>query len=168
MKNRLGIFKFLITKKIFLYSKISLKSRILRKFDEIRLIPEPSDSQTPMYMCNCCGCCCGILINLKKLDYVDEVFAINYYSEIDPEFCVGCETCVSRCQMGAITMTDGVANVNRKMCLGCVLYVTTCPADAIKLRDKEEKYVPVEDTFAMYNAILAKKVTINRAKKSQQ
>jgi len=45
-----------------------------------------------------------MLTNLKKLDYVDEVFATNYYSEIDPELCIGCETCVSRCQMEAITV----------------------------------------------------------------
>jgi Fe-S-cluster-containing hydrogenase component 2 len=69
--------------------------------------------------------------------------------------------------MGAITMEDSIAKVNRKLCLGCGLCVTTCPSDAIKLRDKEDKYVPVEDTFAMYNAILAKKAEINRAKKSQ-
>ena len=141
---------------------------LLRKFDEIGLVPEPGNSQSPMYMCNCCGCCCGILTNLKKLGYVDEVFATNYYSEIDPELCVGCETCVSRCQMGAITVEDSIAIVNRKLCLGCGLCVTTCPADAIKLSDKEDKYVPVEDTFAMYNAILNKKAEINRAKKKQE
>ena len=141
--------------------------KLLKKFDEIGLVPQPGNSQSPMYMCNCCGCCCGILTNLKKLDYLDEIIATNYYSEIDPELCVGCETCVSRCQMGAITMEDSIANVNRKRCLGCGLCVTTCPADAIKLRVKEDKYVPVEDTFAMYNAILAKKAEINRAKKSQ-
>jgi len=141
---------------------------ILSKFDEIGLVPQPGNSKSPMYMCNCCGCCCGLLTNLKKLEFVDEVFATNYYSEIDPELCARCETCVSRCQMGAITVEDGIANVNRKLCLGCGLCVTTCPADAIKLRNKEEKYVPAEDTFAMYNAILNKKAEINRAKKSQE
>jgi ferredoxin len=140
---------------------------LLRNFDEIGLVPEPGNSQSPMYMCNCCGCCCGMLTNLKKLGFVDEVFATNYYSEVDPELCVGCETCVDRCQMGAITVEDKIAIVNKKLCLGCGLCVTTCPSDAIKLRNKEEKYVPAEDTFAMYNAILNKKAEINRAKKSQ-
>lgn len=141
---------------------------LLKKFDEIGLVPQPGNSKSPMYMCNCCGDCCGMLTSLKKLDYVHEVFATNYYSEIDPELCAGCETCVDRCQMEAISMEDNIARVNRKRCLGCGLCVTTCPADAIQLRDKEDKYVPVKDTFAMYNAILNKKAEINRAKKIQE
>jgi Fe-S-cluster-containing hydrogenase component 2 len=70
--------------------------------------------------------------------------------------------------MEAIAMEDSIARVNRKRCLGCGLCVTTCPADAMQLRDKEDKYVPVKDTFAMYNAILNKKAEINRAKKIQE
>ena len=90
---------------------------------------------------------------------------------VDPEACVGCGACTSVCDN--LVMDDESGKAKPKQAevdeLGCNKDAQeTCPVDAIKLRDKEDKYVPVEDTFAMYNAILNKKAEINRAKKIQQ
>ncbi len=42
------------------------------------------------YVCNCCGCCCGILRGINDFGIENSVAAANYYSVIDPEKCVGC------------------------------------------------------------------------------
>jgi Na+-translocating ferredoxin:NAD+ oxidoreductase RNF subunit RnfB len=63
----------------------------------------------------------------------------NYYATVNADACSGCETCVDRCQMDAITIGEsGVAQVNRDRCIGCGLCVTTCPSDAAALQAKPE------------------------------
>jgi len=63
----------------------------------------------------------------------------NYYSEIDSESCIGCEDCVDRCQIKAISMgQDQVAVINLGRCVGCGLCATICPSEAISLMLKPE------------------------------
>ena len=57
---------------------------------------------------------------------------------MDESECTGCETCLERCQMEAIEVTDGIAVIMRDRCIGCGLCVTTCPTDAIQLIQKSE------------------------------
>ena len=93
----------------------------------------------------------------KKLPHPSSYFHTNYYAEVDSESCVGCEKCVSRCQMEAISMVDDVANVDLDRCIGCGLCTTTCNADAIKLKSKEGEYVPPKDHDALYKKIVMEK-----------
>lgn len=112
---------------------------ILDKCEEEGLVPQPFMSQDAGGMCNCCGDCCGILRSIKLHPKPAEKVLTNYYAAVDADQCSGCETCLSRCQMEAITMTDdSVAQVNRDRCIGCGLCVTTCPSDALKLESKPE------------------------------
>ena len=53
------------------------------------------------YVCNCCGCCCGILRGINVYGIENSVAQANYFAVIDPE-CLGCGTCVLRCQVHAI------------------------------------------------------------------
>ena len=60
-------------------------------------------------------------------------------SRVDSDECTGCEQCLERCQMDAISMNDDeLAQVNPDRCIGCGLCVTTCPVEAIKLISKPE------------------------------
>jgi electron transport complex protein RnfB len=53
--------------------------------------------------------------------------------------CTGCEQCLERCQMEAISMNDDeLAQVNPDRCIGCGLCVTTCPVEAITLSPKPD------------------------------
>ncbi|MFX0203292.1 MAG: DUF362 domain-containing protein [Candidatus Hodarchaeota archaeon] len=61
------------------------------------------------YICNCCGCCCGILRGIIDWGVENSVAHANYYAVIDPEECIGCGTCIERCYMQAISEQDGVA-----------------------------------------------------------
>jgi len=99
------------------------------------------------YVCNCCGCCCGILRGITKYGIEKSVAASNYYMSIDPDQCKGCGTCIERCHMKALTIKDGIAVVDREKCIGCGLCVTGCVFKAAKLERKSENEIinPPED-----------------------
>jgi Na+-translocating ferredoxin:NAD+ oxidoreductase RNF subunit RnfB len=131
---------------------------IAHKAQEAGLVLQPENTQRPMAICCCCGDCCGILGTVKKYPRPVELFASNYYSEVDSELCTGCETCVDICQLDAISMVDSIATVNVERCIGCGNCVTNCLDGAIKLKKKEEELIPPPNTISLYGNILAKKL----------
>jgi len=108
------------------------------------LVMQPFNSQKAGGMCSCCGCCCGVLRGIKAQPSPAEAVKSNYFAVVDPDECTGCETCLERCQMEAIDMVDGLAEVVSKRCIGCGLCVTTCPTEAIVLQAKgeDQQYEP--------------------------
>ncbi len=130
---------------------------ILDKNEETGLVLQAGNAQRPNFICSCCGCCCGLLRDFKKLNNPARLMKTNYYVEIDSELCVGCGTCVDRCQMDALTLVNNVSTLNRKKCLGCGLCVVTCSTEAIKLKIKEKETIPPETTDNLNAMILNKK-----------
>ncbi len=130
---------------------------ILDKAQEVGLVLQPLNSQRPLAVCCCCGDCCGILRTVKRFPRPAELYATNYYAEIDPELCTGCEICVPRCQLDAITMVNGAAVVDLDRCIGCGNCVASCDSDAAQLRKKETELVPPKGTGDLYMKIMAKK-----------
>ena len=90
------------------------------------------------YVCNCCGCCCGLLRGITEHGLAGSVAHANYYAVIDPDLCAGCGTCIERCQVHAIPDEDGVSVVDRERCIGCGLCVTGCPDDVPRLLRRPE------------------------------
>jgi len=117
---------------------------ILAKAEEKGLVIQPGNSKSSGGFCLCCGCCCGILSNGKKLDQPARLFATNFYSEVDADLCTACETCISFCHMDAIEMNE-TASINRDRCIGCGVCVTKCPSEAIHLKNKSEPIIPPEN-----------------------
>ncbi len=110
---------------------------ILEKAQEAGIVTQPGTALNPAGMCNCCGDCCGVLGAIKKFPKPADMVFSNYQAAIKPENCTGCEACLERCQMEAISMTpDGTAGVNLDRCIGCGLCVTACPAEAVVLAAK--------------------------------
>ena len=85
------------------------------------------------------------------------MYASNYYAKVDAELCTGCGTCVERCQLEAVEITDGVSVVNLDRCIGCGNCVVTCETGAMRLYQKEQQLVPFEDKDSMYMEIMARK-----------
>ena len=112
---------------------------ILARAEETGLVLSPSNAQQVTNICTCCGCCCQILKYLKQMSRPADCVSSNYYALVENELCIGCETCVERCQMEAIQMKDSCAVIDRARCIGCGLCVPTCNARAIRLQVKEEK-----------------------------
>jgi Na+-translocating ferredoxin:NAD+ oxidoreductase subunit B len=126
--------------------------RILEKAEETGLVLQPSNAQNVANICTCCGCCCQILKNLKRLPKPADFVAANYFAVVDGPLCIGCETCLERCQMDAIEIQDGCAAINRDRCIGCGLCVPTCDARAISLhakapRERQEPPAHLSETY---------------------
>lgn len=90
------------------------------------------------YVCNCCGCCCGILRGITDYGIAESVAYSNYIAVIDPELCAACGTCIDRCQVGAISEGDGFSVVDPGRCIGCGLCVSGCPNDVARLVRKPD------------------------------
>lgn len=50
---------------------------------------------------------------------------------VDESVCVGCESCVGACPVGAISVDGGKAKVDADACVECGTCVGTCPVSAI-------------------------------------
>ena len=112
---------------------------ILEKSEQIGLVHTVSNVMERVgYICNCCGCCCGILRGITDWGIANSVAYANYYAVIDPTFCANCGNCIERCQVGAISEGDGYSVVDRVRCIGCGLCVTGCLNDVARLERKPE------------------------------
>ncbi|MHA1476643.1 MAG: DUF362 domain-containing protein [Promethearchaeota archaeon] len=141
--------------------------KILEKAEEDGLVLQPGNSQRPMSICTCCGCCCGVLTSQKQLPELSHFFATNFYAEVDPDLCIGCGICEDRCNLDAINIEDNIAQVDKGRCIGCGVCVPTCDSEAMKLFKKEEETLPPRNTFSTYVTIMDKKAELARAAKTQ-
>ncbi len=128
---------------------------IIIKNEQDGLVMQPFNAQNVGGMCSCCGDCCGVLRSLKKQPKPAEAVQSNYFARVEDELCTGCETCLERCQMEAIDITDGLADINLDRCIGCGLCVTTCPTEAILLikKSEDQQYVPPKSGAETYMRI---------------
>ncbi len=116
---------------------------ILKMSEEVGLVHMTSNIEKGhYYICNCCGCCCGVLRGVKEYGGASAVNS-NYYAVITEEECISCGVCADeRCQVDAIEEKDDAYAVIKDKCIGCGLCVSACPSDAISLiRKKAEDIV---------------------------
>jgi ferredoxin len=95
----------------------------------------------------------------KRLPHPSDFWSSSYFAEVSAGACTQCGTCVSRCQVNAVTLSgpSGEAVVNPGKCIGCGLCVPTCPSEAVRLVRKEEAKAPPEDEEALCDEIMANK-----------
>ncbi|MFX1419236.1 MAG: 4Fe-4S dicluster domain-containing protein [Promethearchaeota archaeon] len=130
---------------------------ILKKYQKEGFVLQPENCQNPSFMCVCCGCCCGVLTMAKQFPKPSEYYSSNFYAQSNSELCNGCETCVKRCQMDAVTLENNHAIVNLDRCIGCGNCVTTCGMKAMKLYKKGKKITPPKTSGRMYVKLMMKK-----------
>jgi len=110
---------------------------VLERAEESGLVHMTSNVRTGhIYVCNCCGCCCGILRGITELGLEGSVARSNYRAAVDGPQCNGCGICAERCQVGSIEI-DGTARVLDK-CIGCGLCVSACPAGAMSMMLRDD------------------------------
>ncbi|MBN1188182.1 MAG: 4Fe-4S binding protein [Dehalococcoidales bacterium] len=131
---------------------------ILEKAQEAGLVLQPENTQYPGFVCCCCGDCCGILSTVKRFPRPAELYATNYYAEVNPDLCNGCGTCVERCQLEARTLINNMAIVNLDRCIGCGICVANCESSANQLKKKDMELLPPKNTDDLYTKIMTKKV----------
>lgn len=85
-------------------------------------------------ICNCCKDCCDTF-RFWRMGALPMVNSTNFLSQIKTEECTGCQICVEKCPMDAISMNvENKAQVNEKLCIGCGVCAHFCPSNAIKLK----------------------------------
>ncbi|MGZ6274852.1 MAG: 4Fe-4S binding protein [Syntrophales bacterium] len=118
---------------------------ILRRAEETGLVLQPANSKNPLFICTCCGCCCGVLRLLKRDPKPASLVASPFVASLDSDTCKGCGICTKRCQMEAIHVENKKAILNTDRCIGCGLCVDTCRTKSLILLRKPEAqqaYVP--------------------------
>ena len=128
--------------------------QLLDEADNEGLVLQPENTKNPLFVCCCCGCCCGVLASAKLFPRPADYFSATYCAAVDTELCSSCGTCLTRCQMDAISDQDGTTRVDDARCIGCALCVTTCPSGAMKLKERDVQKIPPDDTKALYLKLL--------------
>ena len=107
------------------------------------------------YMCNCCGCCCGMMRSIKRYEIHNGIVSSNWIATIDLEKCRGCAECAKACPVDAIAVVPSEGRGLRKnwavleaeRCLGCGVCAEVCRWEAHGMEPREDRpYVPA-DTF---------------------
>ena len=126
---------------------------LLQKCEENALVHLTWNMQNDhFFICNCCGCCCGVLRSINAWGISNAVNSY-YYAEIDPAACAACGTCADeRCQVYAIEEGADAYRVIKEKCIGCGLCVSTCPSEAIQLirKQPDEIVLPPKDEMEWY------------------
>lgn len=107
------------------------------------------------YICNCCGCCCGMMSAIRRYEMTNAIVTSNYMASIDPERCTGCSKCVKACPVGALKLVVGEKNGKRrgwvvrdeKLCLGCGVCYSQCDKGALRMQKRAQRVLPPETTF---------------------
>jgi ferredoxin len=106
------------------------------------------------FICNCCGCCCGFLGTITKLNLPGGIAATRYLATVDEELCNGCEACREVCQVSAVEVEDDMADVDEMICIGCGLCASHCPSDAVVIVERENWVEPAANIAELGISIL--------------
>ncbi len=102
------------------------------------------------YIAAICSCEYPECLGLRtRLDFgIKTVLKGEYIAVVNPNKCIGCGKCVSRCQFGAINFSSSINRpiIDAKRCFGCGLCKESCEEQAIRLVDRDE--IPI--TRGMY------------------
>jgi ferredoxin len=107
------------------------------------------------YMCNCCGCCCGMMQSIRRYGITGAVVSSNWVAHVDLDKCRGCKKCFHACPADAITMVDNEgkglrknwAIVDPEKCLGCGVCDERCNWGAHSMVPREARVFTPENTF---------------------
>ncbi len=112
---------------------------ILRAFDRQGLVHSIWTFKTPFIgaICNCDRDCLAYRFQVSS-DLTEIMFKSEYLAHIDIDLCVGCRSCMSFCQFGAIeySTADVKCYINPDKCYGCGVCRNTCKTQAIKMDER--------------------------------
>jgi ferredoxin len=97
------------------------------------------------FICNCCGCCCEALIASRRFAAAHPVHTTPFLPVIEEGACTGCERCVRKCPVEALSAVSAndphrpkrtVARLDADRCLGCGVCIRACREGALSLADR--------------------------------
>lgn len=113
----------------------------------------------PVYICNCCGCCCGQLQAINRHGITHAVATSNYIASIDNDTCNGCGKCGRACPVQAISLRPRspymrsktkkkmVAEVDESICLGCGVCHPSCKTQSLLMKSRQRRVLTPENTL---------------------
>ena len=119
--------------------------KIVDECEELGLVHQTVNSDTPDVLCNCCACCCSFLRSILYYGKKAASAKSRYMAIFDKEKCANCKdlVCVERCVFGGISKKNGELHIDHSMCWGCGLCVRACPENAIKMKEvKKSSHIP--------------------------
>ena len=122
--------------------------KLLKQAEDAGLVHCSYNTQTGHnYICNCCTCCCGILRGVNELGTPRDYIKTDFVISVNADLCTGCETCLDRCQFGALSIPNDICEANTTRCIGCGVCAMVCPESALELirKDPADKPPPPED-----------------------
>lgn len=107
------------------------------------------------FICNCCGCCCGMLHSMKTFSMGYGVVTSNWLAQIDAEKCRGCHLCIKVCPISAIGLDNNkkknsggqYVSCDEELCLGCGVCISACKFGSISLKPRDKRVLVPETTF---------------------
>ncbi|ACL02002.1 4Fe-4S ferredoxin iron-sulfur binding domain protein [Desulfatibacillum aliphaticivorans] len=137
-------------------SKSALKENMARSREYGLVFQADNVQQGIASICQCCGCCCNLLLGMNKYGYENAVVTSNFIADIEDEKCTGCGKCAKACPINAIEMVaDGDPNTKRKkkpeinleLCIGCGVCGLDCKPSACQLIPRKKRVITPETTF---------------------
>ncbi len=106
--------------------------------------------RNPTFICNCCGCCCEVMLGFKKFSMFGDTFTSNFLARVDADKCNGCKKCKKACPVDAIDISEKrrtlegkklrwLASVDPSICLGCGVCARECKFEAMKMIPRERR-----------------------------
>lgn len=97
------------------------------------------------FICNCCGCCCGLLGAITQTDAKGPFVLSSMMIEMDNEKCNNCGKCVKVCNVKALSLMHKKTILNKTKCIGCGYCVDVCPQNALKFVPRPGWHEPPKD-----------------------
>lgn len=134
------------------YERYPPGGRVIDRAEALRVLSAAEDEglvhctynvrDEPMFVCNCCSCCCGFLRGVKEFHAPHFLARSSVVAHVDADACGSCGACVDRCPMEAIADAGDGHEVRAERCIGCGVCATGCPAEAIRLRERPDAELP--------------------------
>jgi ferredoxin len=93
-------------------------------------------------ICNCCSCCCTAMQAHQR--GTPMLAPSGYLAQVNELQCSACFECEPYCHFGALQQAGSSISIDPDLCMGCGVCLSKCPMGAISLRLEPAKGVPLE------------------------
>ena len=137
-------------------SKSEMLENIARSEELGLVLSSDNVRQNIGFICQCCSCCCNLLLGISMHGYPNTVITSSFISTVQESDCTGCGKCARACPISAIQMmavegasasASTIAKVDVSICLGCGVCALRCHTGAARLIKRAQRVIHPETTF---------------------